>query len=164
MRFEEIQLAGNSYPAALLRHDQGGRIWLGENVYEAALLHGRNHECTLVLNGVDHPLRVFQRGDTTYVHAFGRAWVATLIDPLTHAASGHHSDVAKAPMPGVCVEILVSPGDAVAKGQTLMVIESMKMQTNILAEREGVVAEVAVTKGQTFDNDALLVRLQAEEK
>lgn len=163
MRFE-FQLAGTNYPVTLLRHEQGGRVWIGDTAYEASLIKERTGEYTAILNGVEYPVYVFQRGETAYVHAFGRAWNLALLDPLIQAAHGDHGDVAKAPMPGVCVDILVSAGDSVSKGQTLIVIESMKMQTNILAERDGIVAEVTVVKGQTFENDALLVRLEAEGK
>ena len=67
-------------------------------------------------------------------------------------------------MPGTVIDILVKKGDAVTKGQTLLVIESMKMQTGILSARDGIVAEVPLAKGQTFDKGALLVRLEPEGK
>jgi len=163
MRFE-FELAGTSYPVALLRHDDGGRILIGEKAYEASLVKERNGEFTLVLDGVEYPVHVYQHAETAYIHIFGRAWEVALLDPVTQAAAGAQGDVATAPMPGVSVDILVKPGDSVSKGQTLMVIESMKMQTNIIAERDGIVAEVAIAKGQTFDSGALLVRLEPEGK
>jgi 3-methylcrotonyl-CoA carboxylase alpha subunit len=63
-------------------------------------------------------------------------------------------------MPGSLVAVQIKPGDTVSKGQTLLVMESMKMETTIAAPRDGVVQTVHFDKGQTFDRDALLITLQ----
>jgi biotin carboxyl carrier protein len=55
-------------------------------------------------------------------------------------------------------------GDRVTAGQTMIVIESMKMQLNLDAARDGVVAEIPCAKGEVFDRDALLVRLEEKEE
>ena len=69
----------------------------------------------------------------------------------------------QAPMPGTVVEVAVSAGDAVTAGQLLMTIESMKLQTAITAEADGVVGEVCVRAGDTFDQGDALVRLASGE-
>jgi biotin carboxyl carrier protein len=48
----------------------------------------------------------------------------------------------------------------VSKGQTLLVMESMKMETTLVAPRDGVVATVRFEKGQTFERDAVLLTLE----
>lgn len=68
-------------------------------------------------------------------------------------------DELHADMPGVAVEIHAASGDVVATGDTLLVIESMKMQINITAPRDGVVATVHVEPNATFDKGATLVTL-----
>ena len=67
-------------------------------------------------------------------------------------------------MPGSIVAVQVAVGDAVTKGQTLLVMESMKMETTIAAPRDGVIEALSYEKGQTFDRDALLVKLAAAGK
>ena len=63
-----------------------------------------------------------------------------------------------APMPGVITQIAVKPGDRIARGDSLMTLEAMKMQTAIRAESDGVVASLAVSVGQQVDaKDLLLV-------
>ena len=64
--------------------------------------------------------------------------------------------------PGTVVKIMVAAGDAVHKGQPLLVIESMKMQTEIAARRDGTVEQIFVTENQTFDRGARLVALAVE--
>ena len=56
----------------------------------------------------------------------------------------------------------VNPGDAVRKGQKLLSIEAMKMETTLYAERPGRVAEVLAAVGRQVETGELLVRLKAE--
>ena len=60
------------------------------------------------------------------------------------------------PLPGVILEISVKEGDAVQKGQKIMVLEAMKMENEIMAGCDGTVTSVAVTKGQSVETGALL--------
>jgi biotin carboxyl carrier protein len=60
-------------------------------------------------------------------------------------------------IPGVVVSVSVAPGDAVAAGQQLLVVEAMKMQNELRAPREGTVEQVAVGAGATIDVGDLLV-------
>jgi biotin carboxyl carrier protein len=81
-----------------------------------------------------------------------------------HGAHGAGSadDVAEAPMPGTVIAVNAAPGQTIARGDTLLVIESMKLETAIKATRDGVVAAVHVAQGQSFDRAAPLVTLAQE--
>ncbi len=67
--------------------------------------------------------------------------------------------VVKAPMPGTLVKVNVKPGDAVKRGDVLCVLEAMKMENDIMAPADGVVATVDATKGASVATDAVLVTL-----
>lgn len=64
-----------------------------------------------------------------------------------------------APMPGKVLEVRVSPGDAISKGQTLVLLEAMKMEHHIDAPADGVVAKVLVTVGEQVAKDQPLLAL-----
>jgi acetyl/propionyl-CoA carboxylase alpha subunit len=101
-------------------------------------------------------------GDTVWVHAFGRAWELSLVDPVERAlAGGASEDTAMAPMPGTVITVAVQAGQEVSAGTPLVVIESMKMQSEIVAMRDGVVEKVFLVVGDTFDRGAPLVSLAA---
>ena len=68
-----------------------------------------------------------------------------------------------APMPGKVVRVSVSPGDRVSRGQTLLVLEAMKMEHAITAPADGVVSEVFHADGDQVTEGAELLRLDAEE-
>ncbi|MFM8435021.1 MAG: biotin/lipoyl-containing protein, partial [Planctomycetia bacterium] len=63
-----------------------------------------------------------------------------------------------APMPGLVVTVAVRPGDVVTKGQKLLSLEAMKMETTVYAERDGKLAEVLVTPGTPVEAQELLAR------
>ena len=65
-----------------------------------------------------------------------------------------------APMPGRVLRVQVSPGDEVAAGQGLVVVEAMKMENELRATRAGRVLEVVVREGQAVETGALLVVLE----
>ena len=77
--------------------------------------------------------------------------------PAAPAAAASGLKVA-CPLPGTILSINVKEGDTVAAGQTLLVLEAMKMENNIDAERGGVVKQVLVQAGATvMEGDVLLV-------
>jgi pyruvate carboxylase len=68
-----------------------------------------------------------------------------------------------APLPGLVVGVAVSAGDAVRKGQKLLSIEAMKMETTIYAERPGRVADMLAAVGRQVKTGELLLKLSAEK-
>ena len=64
-------------------------------------------------------------------------------------AAGNSAGV-KSPLPGVILEIKVKEGDAVKRGQTLLILEAMKMENDIKADRDGVVKNILVSKGESI--------------
>ena len=79
--------------------------------------------------------------------------------PKAAAAPAAAGAQVKSPLPGSVVKVCVNEGQDVKKGDTLLILESMKMENPILAEQDGKVAQVAVAAGQTVMQDDLLVVL-----
>lgn len=73
------------------------------------------------------------------------------------AAAGGGTIVA--PMPGTVLHVAVNIGDKVTKGQTLLVLEAMKMENEIMAPADGVVQELNATKGVSVNAGEILVVL-----
>ncbi|TVQ23694.1 MAG: biotin/lipoyl-binding protein [Spirochaetaceae bacterium] len=79
-------------------------------------------------------------------------------DPTPVAASQGATDVT-APMPGVVLSVLVKPGDAVKAGQSVVVMECMKMEMKVEADADGSVSDVHVKDGQNVEADQVLVSI-----
>ena len=77
--------------------------------------------------------------------------------PAAPASAG--AQTIKAPMPGTILKVNVSNGQAVKKGDVLMVLEAMKMENEILAPCDATVASVNVAQGASVDSGAVLCTL-----
>ena len=99
-------------------------------------LNGQPREVTVVDHALDEPSSRRHKADPT--------------DPSQIGAS----------MPGMVVTVAVSLGDQVAKGQKLLMLEAMKMQTTIVSERDGKVSQVLVKPGNHVDTDDLLMTVE----
>jgi acetyl-CoA/propionyl-CoA carboxylase biotin carboxyl carrier protein len=79
---------------------------------------------------------------------------------LAAGAGGGGDGTVSAPMQGTIVKVLVAQGDAVEPGQALLVLEAMKMENHINAERGGTVKEVRVTAGDTVGTGDVLIVIE----
>jgi len=134
-----------------------GFLIIGETAYPAALAPGAPP-------AAEGPPVLFD-GRDVWVHLDGETYQLQWRDAITHhaeAAGGETDAVCRAPMPGVVIAIGVARGDQVKAGDTLVVIESMKLETAVKASRNGVVESVHVAVGQAFERDAPLVTLTEE--
>lgn len=109
-------------------------------------------------------IRSVAHGDTIHLHLNGRSCLVHRVDPTTAgaAAASEAGGGAIAPMPGVVISWLVQPGAQVQAGDALLVIESMKLQMTISAPHAGLLEEMPVKEGQTFQRGAVLARVRLE--
>ncbi|MBQ8655534.1 MAG: acetyl-CoA carboxylase biotin carboxyl carrier protein subunit [Prevotella sp.] len=78
--------------------------------------------------------------------------------PAGDAANVNRENAVKAPLPGTIIEIKVAVGDEVQAGDTVIVLEAMKMANNLEAEKSGKVTAILVQPGQSvMEDDALVV-------
>ena len=78
----------------------------------------------------------------------------------TPAAAPVSGNAIKTPLPGVIIDVKVNVGDTVKKGDTVVVLEAMKMENNINADRDGKVVAIQVAKGDTVADGAALIVLE----
>ena len=81
-------------------------------------------------------------------------------DEATPAANVNTANAVKAPLPGVITSIEVEVGQEVSAGDTLLVLEAMKMANNIEAEKSGKVTAICVKQGQSVMEDEQLVVIE----
>ena len=120
-----------------------------------------------VINGESHDIRM-NEGDGTYVVQLGGELFAVVVeDERTRRLAGIKGGPAditgeatlKAPMPGVVIEVLVTPGQDVEKGEIVLILESMKMQNEFKAPRAGKVHAVRVAAGDKVDQNGVLLTI-----
>ena len=69
--------------------------------------------------------------------------------PAAKPAAGGAKSGVKSPLPGVILDIKVNVGDEVKKGQTIIILEAMKMENSINADRDGKITSIKVSKGES---------------
>jgi biotin carboxyl carrier protein len=79
---------------------------------------------------------------------------------VTRPTVSKGSNAVNSPLPGVILDIKVKVGDAVKKGDTIMVLEAMKMENNIQATSDGTVAKVSVEKGASVLEGSELIVIE----
>lgn len=115
------------------------------------------------INGNDYTVRVEGIEDciaTVYVN--GESYTVKLPEPEKPAPRPSITPVSapqtstpkkysvKAPLPGVIIEVVVKPGDEIKRGQTVAILDAMKMENNIVSEKAGIVAQICVQPGESI--------------
>lgn len=127
----------------------------------------------LLLDGASHTLHATGSGEAGrwILHLDGTRLDAEVVDERTRAiramtgrSTGPRGPKpVRAPMPGLVVRVLVEPGGAVRAGQGVAIVEAMKMENELKAEADGVVARVCVEAQQVVEKGAVMIEFEATE-
>ncbi len=160
MTYRDIAIdGGEPRSVGLTRGGVRSRVLIGPMALAAARAPA-GQDWEMDVDGLCAHVSIAVDKDLVQIHAFGRTWRITVIDPAERALrTGDQSDMARAPMPGVAISVMVAPGQEVVAGQPMVLIESMKMQTEISASRDGTVDLVHARVGESFPLGAPLVTL-----
>ena len=143
--------------------DGGFEFDVGDTRADARLVDATGTEFVVDIDGRRLTFSVTRHAPAWFVH--GPQGSATLVEaPRYPAADATDAGGGLlAPMPGSVLATEVSDGDAVTKGQLLLILEAMKMEHRITAPRDGVVERLHVAAGDQVDNGQLMVTLADEE-
>ena len=147
------------------------RVTMGDKTFDVEILRADNGRLDLRILRPSDPLSVSKSAFIAYVSSDGaKRWVTingqTVV--LTKPAAGtqrkgsSHDQASglTAPMPGLVRSVNVAEGESVSRGQTLMVLEAMKMEIRIQAKIDGVVKKLLVKQGQTVERDQVLIEIE----
>ena len=131
------------------------------NQYEVAIGEIEENVATVVVNGEEYKVEWEPEAEPEK-KVVVRKPAAESADSDSAAGEGsanvNTNNAIKAPLPGVITSIEVSVGDEVKAGQTVLVLEAMKMANNIEAEKDGKVTAILVKPGQSvMEDDSLVV-------
>ena len=123
------------------------------------VLRAENGRMDLLIDGERVTAYVSSDGAKRWVTINGRTVMLTKTSGAKQGVRHEHAGGLIAPMPGQVRSVAVGVGDVVKKGQTLAVIEAMKMEIRIQALKDGVVSALLVQVGQTVEREQILIEL-----
>ncbi len=160
-------LDGTSHVVELSGGEGRYRLTVGDDVWEVDARLTAQGIYSLLIGGVSYVADVVDREGTCVVDVGGEAyevlveeqtrWIIRTRGGAAGAGQGHR---VSAPLPGKITHVAVRPGDRVQAGDTLVVIEAMKMENEFKAAAAGIIAEVRVTVGQAVNPGDVMVVLE----
>lgn len=158
----KLRLAGAEHEIEIVRYRPRLVLSVDGRLHEVAGLDdGGDGAHAVAIDGAATRFVRAAAGGRAVVRAAGRTFAVDLVDPRDGGAgAGHAHDAIRAPMPGAVVSVHKAAGDAVRRGETIVTIESMKLQTALVAPRDGVLARLGKAEGQTFEKDEVVAELE----
>jgi biotin carboxyl carrier protein len=126
-----------------------------------------NSKLLMLLNSRSYDTEVFRHNGRTSVFVLGRRFDCVVEDErlasireVAGAAAVDHGAEIRAPMPGLVVRLVKQVGEPVKRGESVIIVEAMKMENELPAPEDGVIKDIAVTAGQAVDKGDLLITLE----
>jgi biotin carboxyl carrier protein len=135
-------------------------LTLDDKTIHAEVLYVENAKLDLLIDSRRVTAYVSSDNAKRWVTVNGQTFVLTKSSGAKRRGAGHdHASELAAPMPGQVRAVNVVEGASVTKGQTLLVLEAMKMEIRIQAPFDGMVSSILVKVGQTVEREQILVKM-----
>jgi len=157
---------GKTYTAELLARGAEFQALLGDKKIELRVLDNLGGQLDVEINGAPHQIAWARQGRKLWLHWNGRSYALekTAGQGAGAVASARAESILRAPMPGQVRQVMAEAGQVVKAGDTLLLLEAMKMEIRIQAAHNAKVSRIAVKQGQTVEREQILVELEADDE
>lgn len=151
-----------TYSADVVPSGKSYRAMSDDQSVDVEILRSENGRLDLLIDGERVVAFISADGAKRWVTINGRTFMLVKQSGTRKRGGGGQQSAGglTAPMPGQVRAVNVSEGDSVAKGQTLLVLEAMKMEIRIHAPVDGVVKKLLVKQGQTVEREQTLITVE----
>lgn len=150
----ELQAQGASYHASI-----------GALSFEVKLVANADGVLHFEIDGQPHQVTFARRGRALWLRWNGRSYqLDKAVGRVAAGSVAAAESVLRAPMPGQVRKVMAQAGQSVQAGETLLLLEAMKMEIRIQAAHNAKVARVAVQEGQTVEKEQTLVELEPDDR
>jgi biotin carboxyl carrier protein len=157
-----FELNSQAVPVELIGSDKSYRAMIGEETVNVEVIQAKDGKLDLLIDGKHVIAYISSDNAKRWVTIHGKTFVLSKsLGTRKGGHGGHHAaGELTAPMPGQVRAVNVSEGEMVTKGQTLLVLEAMKMEIRIHAPQDGVVKKLFVKQGQTVEREQKLIEIE----
>ncbi len=159
----EWTVEGRSHKVSVLEHPTGYEITVDDATFNVSASLDDDH-LRAVINGHRLSIHGHMSGDNLTLFREGNQFQCQLFRHTFDENDQADSGSLTAPMNGAIVAVLVEVGQAVVEGDTLVIMEAMKMEHSIKAPHDGVVAEIFFAEGELVSDGAALVAVTAADE
>ncbi len=166
----EIHIGERVAEADLISKEENKvRVSIDDKVYDVDIVIADNGVSSLIYDGQSFNMEVVRSGKQYKVNRGFNSYDVDIIDAQEkymrsrRKDEGRQDDTISAPMPGKIVKINFKPGQAATDGDTLIVFEAMKMQSNLKVVGDCVVREVLVKEGDSVASGQPLIKLDINQ-
>jgi len=152
-----------SLPIDLTPQGKSYRATVGDKTVDVEIIRvdAERGQLELLIDGERVTAYVSADGAKRWVTVNGQTLMLTKASGAKRKSSSHdHASELVAPMPGLVRSVSVVEAEAVKKGQTLLVLEAMKMEIRIQTPRDGLVKKLLVKQGQTVEREQVLIEIE----
>lgn len=138
------------------------RATIGDRSVVVEIIQSKEGRLDLLIDGERVTAYVSSDNTKRWVTINGQTVVLTKSSGTRRSGLGHHHAAGEltAPMPGQVRAVNVSEGETVSKGQTLLLLEAMKMEIKVQAPRDSVIKKLFVKQGQTVEREQVLITVE----
>ncbi|MFO7756402.1 MAG: biotin/lipoyl-containing protein [Bacteroidales bacterium] len=134
------------------------KFTINGNTYEVEILEVEGDMAKIEVNGTSYLVEIHKEVKPVKTPTLVRPVLREPQKNIDRKEGGPKREV-KAPLPGIILQVMVKPGDKVAKGQKLLIMEAMKMENEIKAEQDGEIVSVKVSNGQSVLQEEVLIEM-----
>ena len=144
-------------------------IKVDDKIYKIDLMHTVDGTFSIIENGHSHNIELVpgEHPKLYTAHTLYNTYDLEVIDAesryLLNRGNGsmlHNENTISSPMPGKVVKILVSEGDIVKQGDTVLTISAMKMESEYKSQKDGMIKTIHVNEGDVIDANQILIEIE----
>lgn len=146
-----VTLDGKVFQVEVTNDGHGTNVRLEDKIFKV-----RVEGSDVWINGHKHRIEIRNPRRVPTSHLYAKASLNEGMKGKTTAGSSRGDEVIYSPLPGSVISIKVKEGDMVKEGSTILVLEAMKMQNEIVSHRDGIVREIRVSEGDLVESGTIL--------
>jgi len=148
--------------------EKDGEVFINGKKVDSKVIQN-DEELTVNIDGENFRIRIEEKDGQFKIRSNGKSTIISVTSKADEILSKigisdwsktEESDL-KAPMPGKILDVLISVGEQVEKGQSLVVLEAMKMENMLKSPKDGIIAEIKTLKADTVEKNQILITFES---